>query len=166
MEKKDQEALPSRSNAAASRDDVVALSRKYPSYKVPSLSLIKIPTMLPQWSGMLESRGANNRLGRIKDMWLLRVLALTTLLNIFLLYKWFHPQNITPLDDFQKLCVCPFLPGSPHLPSSPLSPALPLLRPPNTNRKARTLQKTSVRHVVAYKYNPSRLASGRQRTLQ
>ena len=76
--------------------------------------------MLPQWSSMLESRGANNRVGRIKDMWLLRVLALTTLLNIFLLYKWFHPQNITPLDDFQKLCVCPFLPDGLFSPSLPL----------------------------------------------
>jgi hypothetical protein len=66
--------------------------------------------MLPQWTGVLEPRGANSRLGRIKDVWLLRVLALTTLLNIFLLYKWFHPQNITPLDDFQKLCVL-FLPA-------------------------------------------------------
>lgn len=87
--------------------------------------------MLPQWTGVLETRGSNNRLGRIKDVWLLRVLALTTLLNIFLLYKWFHPQNITPLDDFQKLYVL-LLPGVPvFLPSSP-APVAPW-ETPNTN---------------------------------
>jgi hypothetical protein len=59
--------------------------------------------MAPQWTGLLEPWGPNTR--RTKDIWLLRGLALTTLLNLFLLYKWTHPQTITPLDDFQMLCV-------------------------------------------------------------
>ncbi|KAH8976693.1 glycosyltransferase family 8 protein [Lactarius akahatsu] len=38
-----------------------------------------------------------------KDAWLLRGLALATFFNLVLLYKLYHPQTPTPLDDFQML---------------------------------------------------------------
>ncbi|KAH9074368.1 nucleotide-diphospho-sugar transferase [Lactarius deliciosus] len=39
----------------------------------------------------------------LKDAWLLRGFALATFFNLVFLYKLYHPQTPTPLDDFQML---------------------------------------------------------------
>jgi hypothetical protein len=89
--------------------------------EIPFLSLVS-PTkniMSPQWTGLLEPRGTNTR--RTKDVWMLRGLVLTTILNIFLFYKSYYPRATTPLDDFQMLYV---LLSADAFPSSLLSPCI------------------------------------------
>jgi hypothetical protein len=61
--------------------------------------------MAPLWSGLLDPRGPANRRPSLKETWLQRGLILTTFLSFVLLYKLYHPQTITPLDDFQMLWV-------------------------------------------------------------
>ncbi|KAI0246850.1 nucleotide-diphospho-sugar transferase [Lactifluus subvellereus] len=59
--------------------------------------------MSRQWKGLLDSRAPNSR--RTKETWVQRGLVLATLLNLILLYQWYHSwtANITPLDHFQML---------------------------------------------------------------
>ncbi|KAI9438761.1 nucleotide-diphospho-sugar transferase [Lactarius indigo] len=57
-----------------------------------------------KWNGLpLPNSRGSSRKRDSKEVWLLRGLALTTFFNLVLLYKWYHPQTPTPLDDFQML---------------------------------------------------------------
>ena len=47
--------------------------------------------------------GSNRRRVFSEDAWLPRGFALAVVFNIILLYKWYHPQTPTALDDFQML---------------------------------------------------------------
>ncbi|KAH9027572.1 glycosyltransferase family 8 protein [Lactarius hengduanensis] len=56
------------------------------------------------WNGLtLPYSRVSSRKRDSKDVWLLRGLALATFFNLVLLYKLYHPQTPTPLDDFQML---------------------------------------------------------------
>ncbi|KAH8981672.1 glycosyltransferase family 8 protein [Lactarius akahatsu] len=56
------------------------------------------------WNGStLPYSRVSSRKRDSKDAWLLRGLALATFFNLVLLYKLYHPQTPTPLDDFQML---------------------------------------------------------------
>jgi len=59
-------------------------------------------TMSLPWNGPLDlSRNSNSR--RTREAWVLRGFLLVTFFNLVLLYKLYHPETKTPLDDFQVL---------------------------------------------------------------
>lgn len=65
--------------------------------------------MSTAWKGLLEPRASNR--WRTKETWIQRGFVLATLLNLILLYQWYHSRTakITLLDDFQMLWVVFFL---------------------------------------------------------
>lgn len=55
------------------------------------------------WNAQFDNTTRSSNSRRTKETWILRGFVLMAIFNLIILYKLYHPETITPLDDFQTL---------------------------------------------------------------